>query len=161
MIGKLLHKILNTLHVLIPVITAKEKNGSFDESFAKAYPNALAILLLHQLKKYPDTLKQRAEAIKAYDLHFSPGKTSQPTLSRYPVLVENRDEILQKAASKNIYLGKWYDQVVAPKEIDLAKMKYTLGTCPSAEEVSAKIINMPTTLSQASCTVITKILEKD
>lgn len=161
MIGKILHKMLNMFNVLIPVITPKEKNGEYDEMFAKAYPNALAILLLHQLKKYPETLRKRSETVKLYNEHFSPNKnSSQVTLSRYPLLVENRDAIMQKAAAKNIYLGKWYDQVVAPKEIDLAKMKYKLGSCPIAEEVSTKIINLPLTIKQVSITSIITTLKK-
>ncbi len=142
-LGKILHKILHMLHLLIPEITTKEKRGEYDSVFAKAYPNALALLLLHQLKKYPEMMKQRKEIVKLYDEHIHHEKSPKDAvLSRYPLIVENRDAVLKKAAQKNIFLGKWYNQVVAPKQLDLENVQYSKGSCPIAEEVSKKIVNL-------------------
>jgi hypothetical protein len=65
-------------------------------------------------------------------------------LIRFPLLIENRDKILQNLAKKNIFLGRWYDSLVAPKDFPLDKVGYRWGSCPLAEAVCQKIINLPT-----------------
>ena len=142
-IGKLLHKILNSFNILIPEITEKEKQGEYDSIFAKAYPNALAILLLHQLKKYPETMKRRNDIMKQYADHFKTNAmTTEVSQTRFPLLVEDRDTLIKQAADKDIFLGVWYDQVVAPYGLDLTKVQYE-GQCPTAESISKRIINLP------------------
>ena len=47
-IGKIIHKIINIFHLIVPEITGNEKRGEFDQILNKAYPNVLAVLLLHQ-----------------------------------------------------------------------------------------------------------------
>lgn len=164
-IGKLLHKLLNALHLLIPEITNKEKQGEYDAIFAKAYPNALAVLLLHQFKKYPETVERRAKNVQQYNEHFKNKPAlnysldiTNKYLSRFPILVENRDGLLQKAAQKNIYLGKWYDQVVSPKQLDLKKVLYTVGSCPKAENISQKIVNLPINITGTQLKIILTVL---
>jgi hypothetical protein len=61
--------------------------------------------------------------------------------------VNNPESLRKKAARHNIYLGSWYNQVVAPKSIDLSKMQYHKGSCPQAEKVCKKILNLPTNIS--------------
>ncbi|MBI4009387.1 peptidoglycan bridge formation glycyltransferase FemA/FemB family protein, partial [Candidatus Roizmanbacteria bacterium] len=161
--GKILHKVLINLNLLIPEITSKEKNGEFDELLNKAYPNGLNILLLHQLKKFDQILKHRVKICAYYSGHIQ--KTTNHQLStinssviRYPLLVNNRDEILEKLRLQDIFLGKWYDQVVAPKKIDLKRVGYKLGSCPVAEEVCKKIINLPTNISETEAKKVINIL---
>ena len=79
-------------------------------------------------------------------------------LLRYPLLVENRNLILQKARRQNIFLGKWYDQVVAPKDLDLERVEYKLGSCPVAEGIGKKIINLPTNITLKKAEEIVNIL---
>ncbi len=159
-LGKILHKILNSSGILSQEITSREKNGQYDPLLDKAYPNALSILLLEQLKKFEQTKANRARITAYYDKNsklrtmnygFSP-------LIRYPLLVDKRSEALQKAANFNIFLGKWYDQVVAPKELDLNRVGYKAGSCPVAEEVCKKIINLPTNITIKDAERIIKIL---
>ena len=171
-VGKVFHKILNEFGLLIPEITAKEKSGDYDKLFNKAYPNALSMLLLHQLKKFDLVKEQRAKICNYYDrviLRAKPeGSLANARISnklrdsssavhrtqndsniliRYPLLVDNRDEILTKARKQNIFLGVWYDQVVAPKDLDTSRVGYIPGSCPKAEEICQKIINLATNIS--------------
>lgn len=152
-LGKIIHFLFNKLGLLIGEITKKERVGEYDSFFDKKYPNCLAILLLHQLNKYQTMQKQREIIGKIYN-----SKLKEP-VPRYPLLVENREELLQKAREQNIFLGKWYDQVIAPKELDLRKVGYKIGDCPVAEEISKKIINLPTLISIKEAEKILKYIK--
>ncbi|TAL77019.1 MAG: DegT/DnrJ/EryC1/StrS aminotransferase family protein, partial [Bacteroidetes bacterium] len=161
-LGKILHRICNSFGLLIPEITEKEKAGNYDSSFNYAYPNALAILLYHQLKKFEQIQKNRTKIVNFYNqqlknvtsymLHV----TDQPLL-RYPLLVKNRNLTLIKTRAENIFLGTWYDNPVAPKGINLERVGYKLGSCPAAEEICNKIINLPTNVSEIEAEKIIKI----
>lgn len=164
-LGKLLHKLANIFGLLIPEITSKEKQAIYEANFNKAYPNALAILLLHQLKKFSQTKKNREEIIAFYQRYLRSipkevikGKST--SLIRYSVLLKNRDVVIQKMAKKNIFLGQWYNQVVAPKGLPLKKVGYKIGSCPTAEKLSQEIINLPTNINQQQAQIITKILNE-
>lgn len=141
-LGKLIHKLTNMINLVIPEITKKEKSGTFDPLLNKAYPNALAVLLSHQLKKYERIVKHRARICDIYRK-----KIDNISLLRYPLLVKNPHSIREALAKHNIFLGNWYDQTVAPKSINFAKMQYKMGSCPTAEKVCKTILNLPTNLS--------------
>jgi dTDP-4-amino-4,6-dideoxygalactose transaminase len=160
-IGKMLHKLINWFNLLVPEITLNEKRGEYDQILNKAYPNALAILLYHQLNKFEQVQENRAKITAFYTKNLSKNFKFQISnfklsLLRYPILVNNRDFILKKAAKKNVFLGKWYDQVVAPKSLDLKKVGYESGSCPVAEIICQKIINLPTNISQTEAERVLK-----
>ena len=151
-IGKILHRLLNSFNLLIPEITPSEKAGEYDELFNKAYPNALAILLLHQLKKFEQIQKNRAKICRFYE-HSIAKSNQQLTINnssmvRFPLLVNNQDEIIKKARDRKFFLGTWYDQVVAPKGLNLDRVEYKQGSCPQAEVICKKILNLPTNISE-------------
>ncbi len=170
-IGKLIHKIAILSGLLIPEITAKEKEGEYDTLLEKGYPNGLAALLSHQLKKFEQINKNRPIINAIYIRRFNEvssrtcfgiseqmlnpasqrGKQVQhdkSALIRFPLLITNRDDVLVKLRKQNIYLGKWYDQVVAPRDLDLKRVGYKSGSCPKAEEICKNIINLPTNISE-------------
>jgi len=148
-LGKLIHFFAQRLNLLIPEITKKEKKWQYDNLFDKKYPNALAILLLNQLKRFKKTQNQRKKIVNfylkklnnvtRYTLHVS------KPLIRFPLLIKNRDKIWQNVAKKGIFLGRWYDSPISPKGFPLDRVGYKWGSCPEAEKVCQKIINLPTT----------------
>jgi len=147
-LGRPIHFFAQKFNLLIPEITKKERAGEYDTLFDKKYPNALAILLLNQLKRLEKIQDQRKRIVNFYlkNLNYVSRSTlyvSQP-LIRFPLLIKNRDKILQNLAKKGIFLGRWYDSPVAPKGFPLEKVGYRWGSCPVAEEVCQKIINLPT-----------------
>ena len=181
-LGKILHKIIKKLDLLIPEITQKEKNGRYEELFNKTYPNALSILLLHQLNKFDQIQINRAKVCAYYsrvilnvvkDLvptksgrnyasldsspRFAPFRMTDAGLIRFPLLVNNRDEIIKKARDQNIFFGTWYDQVVAPKGLNMDRVGYKSGSCPQAEEIAGKIINLPTNNTEKEAEKVVKI----
>ncbi len=153
-LGKIIHKIIKIFNLLPSEITSKEKRGEFDSLLNRAYPNAFAYLLIQQLKKFERIQKKRARACTIYN---GMSDREQPVL-RYPLLIDNRDDIIKKAKAKSIYLGKWYEQPVAPKELDLSKVGYRLGSCPKAEGICQKIINLPTNITKKEAMRVISIL---
>lgn len=109
-------------------------------SEVKKYPNALAILLLNQLKKLDRYTKQREEIVRLYG-----GKGA---LLRYPMRVDNPAQVAARAKKKGILLGNWYHNVIDPVGVDLEAVGYKRGSCPSAEKAAKHIINLPTRISK-------------
>ena len=149
-IGKAYLYICQRLRVISPSVYPSEKLGQTPEYFPKKIPNALAILALNQLKKLEKFNARRKEIAKIYDKQFyeikvEKNKDSEQIYMRYPVLVKNAKEIRAKLKKQNIFLDDgWCDSVMVPKGVDLEKMNYKLGSCPRAEEVAQKIVNLPT-----------------
>ncbi len=154
-LGRIIHYLAKKLRLLTLEISKKEKQGQFDEFFNKAYPNALAILLLNQFKRFKSIQNQRKKTVEYYHqnlkIYCHPELDSRSSLIRYPLLVNNPSLILKKMAKFGIFLGNWYNQPVAPKGLSLDRVEYNLGSCPVAEKTCEKIINLPTniTLNQA------------
>lgn len=163
-IGKILHMIFNQLRLLIPEISTKEKRGEFDFLLAKNYPNVLAILLLKQLTNFDQKSKQRSIITSYYNSHFadeSPHNIEKNmSLIRFPILVKNREKLLKTMRRRNIYLGRWYDQVVGPKPLKLDRVKYNSDSCPIAEDISKQVINLPTLVTDRQAKKILKLITK-
>lgn len=66
---------------------------------------------------------------------------------RFPIFVKQRSKLISVLKKKGIYISDiWYDAPIAPKRM-LTKTKYKKGMCPNAEEISDKILNLPTHVS--------------
>ena len=155
-VGKLIHIIL--IGRFIPKeISLIEKNGAFDKEFNHRYPRSFASLLLTQLENYDVLSENRMKITQFYSQHFKDKYTS--ALLRYPLLLENRDAILKSASKKNIFLGNWYNQAVAPKDLLLSKVQYEKGSCKNAEEISTKILNLPTFVSLKQARRIVQMID--
>ena len=55
---------------------------------------------------------------------------------RYPLWVENRDELENKLTKHGFYLmDHWYDAPVSPEWVDNSEVKYYPDPCPNAENL--------------------------
>ncbi len=63
---------------------------------------------------------------------------------RYPLLVKNKEKILNNAIKKGIEIGDWFVSVVHPITKNLEFSGYEIGSCPIAEKICKNIINLPT-----------------
>lgn len=142
-VGKILLIILQKLHLLsLPVFSVEKRAGRPKEIIVK-FPNALAILALNQLQKLDRFSKQRREVSRYYG--------REGNYLRFPMLVDNPNETIQKAKRNGVLLGNWYHNIIDPSGVDLKAVGYKMGSCPRAEKAAAHIINLPTriTMSQA------------
>ena len=161
-IGKLLLFILQRLHFLSKPVYREELTSGKPNIFPAKFPNALALLLMHQLAKLEQMNKNRHDIAKLYRNNLK-NMNSINTISdidgsiflRFPLLVDNPLEYMRKAKAKGILLGNWYHHVIDPAGVDYRAIGYTMGSCPKAEQVSATVLNLPTRItSQEAYNVI-------
>lgn len=133
-IGKLLLVFFQKINLLSFPVYPEEKLGRQPSDFPAKYPNALAILLVQQLKKLDRFTRNREEIVRLYG--------GKGPLLRYPKLVEDPQKSFVTAKKQGVLLGNWYHHVVDPGPVG-----YTTGSCPRAEEVAKHIINLPTRIS--------------
>ncbi|MDO8658603.1 MAG: aminotransferase class I/II-fold pyridoxal phosphate-dependent enzyme [Candidatus Levybacteria bacterium] len=165
--GKIILVAFQKLKMLSFPISKEERSGKISENLTKKLPNALACLALFQLERIDKFNKKRETISKLYIEKFTgsefnlPYKNIIPFL-RFPVLLENRDEILAFFKKRGIYLGNWYSNVIDPKGVNMEKIFYKLGSCPNSEKIARKIINLPTypTMSDSDVRKILKLFNK-
>jgi len=63
---------------------------------------------------------------------------------RYPVYVENKVEVLAEAKRLQIQLGDWFLSPIHPNLDNWELAGYKSGTCPVAEDISRRVVNIPT-----------------
>lgn len=154
-LGKIIHKIVTALGLMIAEISQIEKRGVYDKYLEYKYPNSLAILLLVQLNKFEKTLSYRGIINSLYEKTLDSTRCALHA-TRFPLLVKSKTELLQQFAKRNIFLGNWYSQPVAPKELRLERVGYTIGSCPVAEKINNEIINLPTLISVDDSKIIVR-----
>ncbi len=159
-LGKLIHYLYRNSPFFPLEITQKEKNGQLDQSLNYHYPNALAYLLLNQIKKSEKTNRKRLEITHFYQKELSFPKTND-ILIRFPYLVKNPKKLIEIMKKNDIYLGRWYEQVVAPKDFLLNITGYQKGFCKTAEKVCQSIVNLPTNIDLKDAKKIVKILKEN
>lgn len=168
LIGKILLVIFQKLHFLTIPVYSIEKKGKMETSFIKKMPNAQAVLALHQLKKHDrfnatrnffvEFYRKELSEIGAYKLPYD----SINPLLRFPVLTDKRDKIIKDLKKRGIYLGKWYSEIIDPKGVNFESIGYKIGSCPRAENIVQRILNLPTypTLSSKQAKEIVQFLKQ-
>lgn len=147
-IGKVLLVLLQKLHLLSFPVVKREQEGKLNPQTIAKMPNMLAVLVLLQLERLEKFNRKREgysafyqQQLKDFPIEMPDGK-GIPFL-RFPVLVDNRDEALTFFRKHHVYLGKWYADIIDPKA-NLTRMSYELGSCPKAENLARRVLNLPT-----------------
>jgi dTDP-4-amino-4,6-dideoxygalactose transaminase len=155
-LGRIILGLFHVFSVLSKGVYKKEKKGEIPKYFPKKFPNTLAILALNQFKKLERFNEHRREMAKFYQENLKNSKfilplakskeNIIPTFMRYPILTDfDTDEILKKARKEKIYLDDgWRKSPIIPPDTKIDKMEYRFGSCPKAEEIAKKILNLPT-----------------
>lgn len=159
-IGKLLLVFLQKLRFLsIPVYPKEKHGGRPDELFVK-FPNALAILALNQLKKLDRFNKRRREIANYYAKELGLSIAKEAIYLRFPILVENPRDLIEKAKRNGVLLGNWYHNIIDPVGVDLDAIGYKPGSCPNAENAARHIINLPTRITQDKAKYVLKQINR-
>lgn len=140
-LGKIALVILQKLNVLSKAVAPEEKRGEKPEHMNYRFSPALAYLFVHQLEKLDRFTIRRQEIVKQYTAAFG---GSDSALLRFPLQRENAEEIRTATKKQKILLGNWYNAPLVPADSDFASFHYVSGSCPVAEAVAKKIINLPT-----------------
>lgn len=72
---------------------------------------------------------------------------AEHTYVKYPLLVNSRALFCEKAAQQNIELGEWFVSPIHPITENYTTWEYAWGNNPIAEDISLKIVNLPTGLN--------------
>jgi len=164
-IGKAILLGLQKCRLLSFPVYRQEKLGGRPNDFPADYPNALAILLVLQLKKLERFIRTRRARATMYARFFkgrtaisSPISPNGSSFLRYPVLCTNPRTVIAAAKAQGMLLGNWYHNVVDPRGVDFSAIGYKKGSCPKAEHAACHIVNLPTLISSGQASRITKLL---
>ncbi|MDK2949131.1 MAG: 8-amino-3,8-dideoxy-alpha-D-manno-octulosonate transaminase [Patescibacteria group bacterium] len=145
-IGRMIMALFLNLNILSKAVTKKEGIGILPKYFPKKMPSSLSYLAINQLKKLEDYNNHRREVAQYYNHLFLKGEIDSNNIYlKYPLFVDNPSEIINKLRKHNIYINDgWSGSPIVPPSTELDKVCYKLGSCPKAEEISKKIILLPT-----------------
>ena len=148
-LGKAIIFICQKLGIITKAVYWEEKLGKRPIYFPLKMPGALAILALNQLNKLENFNIHRRIIAELYFKKLAklklilPPKKKGAIWIRYPVMTDKMSEIINKCKARGILLGDWYKECVVPvKSQDL--VGYSKGSCPKAESMAGKILNLPT-----------------
>ena len=109
-----------------------------------------ATLLLAQIDRIESLNEHREHITELYlqglkeEFRF---QTNNHSLLRYPLLIDNKDQIKKELKKEKIIIGSWYTTPVFPLlESQLELAEYVKGSCPIAEHCCKNIINLPTNI---------------
>lgn len=146
-LGKIILELSIRFKILSKAVSKIEYKGKLPDYFPQKLPNSLAKLANNQFKKLNKFNSHRLEIAKYYKENIG-GMLEikeNATYLKYPVLTENGDEIIEEFKRFNIMLEDgWRKNAIVPPKTDLNKMIYKKGECQNAEEISNKIIILPT-----------------
>ncbi len=149
-IGKLLLAALKKLSITGRVIYEKEKQGVRSHFKVSRLANSLCHILCNQLEALVEVNEHRGEIARWYHEEIGTKKVEKPQklngsfYVRYPVLVSEPGKVMTYFKSRGILLGDWYDTVIGPDDIKLEKTGYIMGSCPVAESLAKRSLNLPT-----------------
>ncbi len=171
--GKLILNFFQIFKILSKAVDKKEKKGELPSLFPQKLPNALAILALNQLRKLEKLNRYREKIAKIYIENLEGRFEFQEELidtkriyMRFPVLIgksKDTDKILMDLRKEKILLNDgWRKTPIVPPDTDQQKMRYVFGSCPRAEEITKRIINLPThiNISEKEARIVIKSLLK-
>lgn len=116
-----------------------------------ALPASHAALALRAWRRLQPSIQHRRRISQVYDQMLpgsiklvTAGHLTRSSLIRYSIQVPEPDQLAKFLSTKGFYLtDRWYRQAV-----DFGRLKYTtqyqLGSCPEAEQLTKKILNLPT-----------------
>lgn len=150
-IGKLLIVISQKFALINKAIHACEKSiEKMDCYHPERMNNANAALIIPQLRRLNDSNWHRKSIVDTYQNALSkqpnitlPSIEDDQPLLRYTILVKNAHQIHKSLLKQGIQLGDWYHHILEPP-VDESKFYYIKGSCPNAESLCPRTLNLPT-----------------
>ncbi|GAB4578689.1 MAG: DegT/DnrJ/EryC1/StrS family aminotransferase [Anaerolineales bacterium] len=157
-IGKALLIGLQKAGLLDLAVRPEERRGQMPKGIPTRLPDVVAQMALSQFARlgafntrrrtlaalYDEQLAGTGIQLPPPDQRTSKLTNQQTIFLRYTLHVPNPARLHAAARAQNIYLGNWYDTVIAPADSALSAIAYTPGQCPIAEQQAATSINLPT-----------------
>lgn len=104
-------------------------------------------MLINQWKKMARYMEHRQQIASIYN-SLLPEKHriahTPHTYLRFPLHAEDPSTLTNHLKKHHIIIGNWYSAPIHPAGTDLAKLGYTHGSCPNAEQSVKHSLNLPT-----------------
>lgn len=108
------------------------------------------------IQELPSQLKKRKDNATIYTQFLKQKKKNHVkehlfnnhSFLRYPLLVKNREEFLHRAEAAKLYIGDWFCSPLHPIMSGLEYWLLNREEIPMADDVSKKIVNLPTDVEQ-------------
>jgi len=143
-LGKFLHWFFRKAKLVDDAVSCEDKKCLPPKKFYRGLPEFQAKLVCLQLAKIEEILRHRKKMAGFYARELNLPFDEDSTYLRFSFERADAENIRIAAAKKNIFLGNWYNNPIAPKDIDLEKFGYNKGECPKAEKSATRILNLPT-----------------
>lgn len=133
----------------INVITSqKELSGLNPGWYPSLLPNVFAHVALNELEKVEEYNSKREKTAKMYfqKIHNPNFKLLSPhngVYLRVVALNPKASLVLEKARLEKLNFGNWYNSVIYPESVHLAKLGYSSGSCSVAEKIAHQTLNLP------------------
>lgn len=153
-IGRWILLFFQKTKILSKAMTRLEKKGQPITKGPSRMPNELAVLALNQFLKLDHYNHHRQKIANLYRQELmglnlkmtddQPGRT----YLKFPIILTDKktaDDLLKYLRTQKIYLyDGWKDSPIVPADVDLNALGYIKGSCPQAEKLSERIVNLPT-----------------
>lgn len=144
-LGKALHFLSKKLNFLTNPVTNRANHQVL------ALPNIFLRLLSDQHQHFPSSIRHRQKIAQTYRSHLNPQlqlqslpNLNQSTCLRFPILVQRRLALIAHLKRHRIHLADiWYKAPVDTGSTP-AKTQYQPGSCPQAEAIASRLLNLPT-----------------
>lgn len=149
-LGKIILVGLQKLGLLSRAVSHQEKITRRPKGYPAKLPHTQAALALFQFQRLAEFNQQRGKISQIYrnELKIKSLRSLPPVpgeiYMRYPVISDRAKDLLMYTKKRGVLLGDWYQNIVDPQGTDLTSAGYVWGSCPAAEEISKKVINLPT-----------------
>lgn len=147
-----LYRMLSKRNILTGSSSGEEIEGlKMPKNYWKQMSNLQAKVGLKELRKLQEMETIRKKNARVYTnfllengkYHVSTDLFENHNFLRYPILVKSRDTFLEKAQDAKIQMGDWFLSPLHPVKGDLSAWEYSSGSCPNAEFIAHRIVNLP------------------
>jgi dTDP-4-amino-4,6-dideoxygalactose transaminase len=151
-IGKLVLVAAQKLRLLSKAVYPCEKKGKRHHSMPRKMPNAMACLVLGQLRRLEEFNNDRRDFAFEYRKQVKgvvldrqhEERNHRSVWLRFTVLIDGAEELLQRMKRRHILLGDWYLQAIIPRGVNYTAIGYNPASCPVAERIAPLMLNLPT-----------------
>ncbi len=149
-IGKIIIEVSKRLRLFSVPVEPIELSGGRPSFAFKRMSDMLAALALYQFKKLTRFNAHRKTVAAIYRKNLpavmlpEEDKERESIYLRFTLLVESPRKILDRMKASGVYLGDWYWNSIAPKNVQYEKIQYDPKLTPRAEFLALRSLNLPT-----------------
>ncbi len=170
-IGKFIIEISKRLGLFSKAVESAELSGGKPGFAFHKMSDILALLALKQFEKLERFNQHRTSLSKIYDEVLLPtwagiaSRDVSPSRKsihlRYTLFVPSPKHLTEYMKARGVQLGDWYTEAIAPKNVAYEKIGYDPKTCPRAEALALRSVNLPTNIrtSEADARMIAEAVK--